>query len=160
MQSSVMKKGVAVDKEATRKREAVLAATPSSEILSHTPEVKQEFSTVNSTQLVLENPDAYDEIQSRFNEFLQQKGDLEKTLHAEAQKHREDLRMWEYEVTVLERLWKQSEKDVNRLEQAPAESSDRMAEVIDELKDAWDESHREYVKLHEWIEKLLRNWIS
>ena len=97
MQSSVMKKGVAVDKEATRKREAVLAATPSSEILSHTPEVKQEFSTVNSTQLVLENPDAYDEIQSRFNELLQQKGDLEKTLHAEAQKHREDLRMWEYE---------------------------------------------------------------
>ena len=59
--------------------------------------VKQEFSTVNSTQLVLENPDAYDEIQSRFNELLQQKGDLEKTLHAEAQKHREDLRMWEYE---------------------------------------------------------------
>lgn len=62
-----------------------------------TPEVKQEISTVNSTQLVLENPDAYDEIQSRFNELLQQKGDLEKTLHAEAQKHREDLRMWEYE---------------------------------------------------------------
>ena len=43
-----------------------------------TPEVKQEISTVNSTQLVLENPDAYDEIQSRFNELLQQKGDLEK----------------------------------------------------------------------------------
>ena len=62
-----------------------------------TPEVKQEISTVNSTQRVLENPDAYDEIQSRFNELLQQKGDLEKTLHAEAQKHREDLRMWEYE---------------------------------------------------------------
>ena len=62
-----------------------------------TLEVKQEISTVNSTQLVLENPDAYDEIQSRFNELLQQKGDLEKTLHAEAQKHREDLRMWEYE---------------------------------------------------------------
>ena len=62
--------------------------------------------------------------------------------------------------TVLERLWKQSEKDVNRLEQAPAERSDRMAEVIDELKDAWDESHREYAKLHEWIEKLLRSWIS
>ena len=122
-----------------------------------TPEVKQEISTVNSTQLVLENPDAYDEIQSRFNELLQQKGDLEKTLHAEAQKHREDLRMWEYEATVLERLWKQSEKDVNRLEQAPAERSDRMAEVIDELKDAWDESHREYAKLHKWIEKLLRN---
>lgn len=91
-----------------------------------TPEVKQEISTVNSTQLVLENPDAYDEIQSRFNELLQQKGDLEKTLHAEAQKHREDLRMWEYEATVLERLWKQSEKDVNRLEQAPAERSDRL----------------------------------
>ena len=24
-----------------------------------------------------------------------------------------------------------------------------------EMKDAWDESHREYVKMHQWIEELL-----
>ena len=24
-----------------------------------------------------------------------------------------------------------------------------------EMKDAWDESHREYVKMHQWIEDML-----
>ena len=98
-----------------------------------------------------ENPDAYDEIQSRFNELLQQKGDLEKTLHAEAQKHREDLRMWEYEATVLERLWKQSEKNEAKLAKALSERRDRIAEVSDEPKDAWDESHCEYMKMYDWV---------
>lgn len=35
------------------------------------PEVKQNFSTVNSTQLALENPDVYDEIQMTYDEILQ-----------------------------------------------------------------------------------------
>ena len=34
-------------------------------------DVGQKFSTVNSTQLVLENPDVYDEIQVTFDEILQ-----------------------------------------------------------------------------------------
>ena len=47
-----------------------------------TQEVKQNFSAVNSTQLALENPDVYDEIQVTFDEILQKtKGkDLEAAL--------------------------------------------------------------------------------
>ena len=115
------------------------------------------YSTVNSTQLALENPDVYDEIQVTFDEILQKtKGkDLEADLMEEAQKHREDLQLWEHEAAALTKLWKQSEKNEAKLAKALSKRRDRIAEVSDEPKDAWDESHREYVKMHQWIEDML-----
>ena len=111
------------------------------------------YSTVNSTQLALENPDVYDEIQVTFDEILQKTNgkDLEAALLEEAQKHQEDLQMWEHEAAALTKLWKQSEKNEEKLSKALSERRDRIAEVSDELKDAWDESHREYMKMYDWV---------
>lgn len=78
-----------------------------------TQEVKQNFSTVNSTQPALENPDVYDEIQVTYDEILQKtKGkDLETALLEEARKHSEDLQLWEHEADALVKLRKNSERD-------------------------------------------------
>ena len=115
--------------------------------------VKQNFSTVNSTQLALENPDVYDEIHVTYDEILQKtKGkDLETALLEEARKHSEDIQMWEHEAAALTKLWKQSEKNEAKHAKALSERRDRIAEVSDELKDAWDESHREYMKMYDWV---------
>lgn len=125
-------------------------------IAQPTQEVKQQFSTVNSTQLALENPDLYDEIQVTYEEILKKtKGkDLAEALRAEAQKHREDLQMWEHEATVLEKLWKQSEKNVDRLEQALAERRERIAEVNDQLR----ERRRDVRTIEKEFMRVVREW--
>lgn len=194
-----VKNGVAVDKGATQKRAAVLAATPSTvNVTQSAPVVKQQFSivgesaqtvdrkilqqakamdvesrmrmtdveradvmpnrfsTVNSTQLALENPDVYDEIQTTYEDILKKtKGkDLAAALQAEAQKHQADLQMWEHEATVLERLWKQSEKNVDRLDQALGERRERIAEVNDQLK----ERRRDVRTIEKEFLRVVREW--
>lgn len=117
---------------------------------------EQKFSTVNSTQLALENPDVYDEIQVTYDEILQKtKGkDLEAALLEEAQKHREDLQMWEHEAAVLTKLWKQSEKNEGKLSKAISERRDRIAEVSEELR----ERRRDVRTMENEFIRVVREW--
>ena len=119
-------------------------------------ESKQKFSTVNSTQLALENPDVYDEIQVTFDEILKKtKGkDLEAALLEEAQKHREDLQMWEHEAAVLTKLWKQSEKNEAKLAKALSEHRDRVSEVSEELR----ERRRDVRTMENEFVRVVREW--
>ena len=118
------------------------------------PDVR--YSTVNSTQLALENPDVYDEIQVTFDEILQKtKGkDLEAALMEEAQKHREDLQMWEHEAAVLTKLWKQSEKNEVKLAKALSEHRDRVSEVSEELR----ERRRDVRTMENEFVRVVREW--
>ena len=118
------------------------------------PDVR--YSTVNSTQLALENPDVYDEIQVTYDEILQKTNgkDLEAALLEEAQKHREDLQMWEHEAAVLTKLWKQSEKNEAKLSKALSERRDRIAEVSEELR----ERRRDVRTMENEFVRVVREW--
>lgn len=96
---------------------------------------QQSFSTVNSTQLVLENPDVYEEIQVTFDEILQKtKGkDLEAALLEEAQKHQEDRQLWEHEAAVLTKLWKQNDRDYQKVRKALDRKRKRLKAEIDSM---------------------------
>ena len=93
------------------------------------------YSTVNSTQLALENPDVYDEIQVTYDEILQKtKGkDLEAALLEEAQKHQEDLQMWEHEAAVLTKLWKNNDRDLQKVRKALDRKRKRIKAEIDSI---------------------------
>ena len=126
------------------------------DFLEDSGEFEHKFSTVNSTQLALENPDVYDEIQVTFDEILQKtKGkDLEAALMEEAQKHREDLQMWEHEAAVLTKLWKQSEKNEVKLAKALSEHRDRVSEVSEELR----ERRRDVRTMENEFVRVVREW--
>ena len=96
---------------------------------------EQNFSTVNSTQLALENPDVYDEIQVTYDEILQKtKGkDLEAALLEEVQKHQEDRQMWEHEAAVLTKLWKQNDRDYQKVRKALDRKRKRLKSEIDSM---------------------------
>ena len=101
----------------------------------HRNGAEQKFSTVNSTQLALENPDVYDEIQVTFDEILQKtKGkDLEAALMEEAQKHQEDRQLWEHEAAVLTKLWKQNDRDYQKVRKALDRKRKRIKTEIDSM---------------------------
>lgn len=101
----------------------------------HRNGAEQKFSTVNSTQLALENPDVYDEIQVTFDEILQKtKGkDLEAALLEEAQKHQEDRQLWEHEAAVLTKLWKQNDRDYQKVRKALDRKRKRIKTEIDSM---------------------------